>query len=295
MFRLPWRRKERICLVTAYDSRFEPIARLSVPRMKAICEAQGYELRSIKSDGCPRRGGWLKIEPIRQTLEEPFDWLLWIDADALFLRTDNDIRDEIRANVDIQMAWHEPQADPRGVQFLAHFNAGVMLIRRCDWARDFFARVWDKGQIAHPWTDQATILHLLGYDDVVQQGPRRSDIDDHKRVGSLNVAWNAIPGVANCYDPIVHHYAGVRLDTRLRVMRMDAASIAFRQGLKRSKRARYAELFHRFRHHAKSADDIEDTILALDAGIGRQLETDGLDRGSTKVDIGILKSPTEGV
>ena len=56
----------------------------------------------------------------------------------------------------------------------------------------------------------------------------------------------------------------------------------------------YAALFHRFRHHAKSTDDIEDTILALDASIGRQLENDGLDRGSVKVDIGILKSPTEG-
>ena len=294
MFRLPWRRKERICLITAHDSRFEALARLSGPRMTAICEAQDYELRSIKVDDCSRKGGWLKIGPIRQALEEQFDWLLWVDADALFLRADEDIRAEIRDDVDIQMALHEPQPKSRHEELSAHFNTGVMLIRRCDWARDFFARVWDKGQIAHRWHDQATILLLLGYNDIVEQGPRRLHADDHKRVGTLRVAWNAIPGVASCHDPIVHHYAGVRFDTRLRLMEMDAASIPFRQGMRRSKRARYAELFHRLRHHAESVDDIEDAILSLDASIGRQLRGDRLDRAAATADIAIGKSPIEG-
>jgi hypothetical protein len=77
-------------------------------------------------------------------------------------------------------------------------------------------------------------------------------------------------------------------------MEMDAASIPFRQGMRRSKRARYAELFHRLRHHAESVDDIEDAILSLDASIGRQLRGDRLDRAAATADIAIGKSPIEG-
>jgi hypothetical protein len=189
--------------------------------MKAISEAQGYEFIAVEAEPTIRHPTWLKIAPIREAIEKSFDWVLWVDADALFLRVDRDIRDEIRGNVDIRMAWHVPLKEVTDDP--PHFNNGVMLIRCCDWARRFFAQVWDTGPVSDHWDEQATIMHLLGYDDVLGLGPRKVGAFDAARLGLLNIAWNAIPGVTACDDPIVHHYAGIeQLETRLRIIRIDA-------------------------------------------------------------------------
>ena len=100
------RRQERIGLVTAYDSGFKTIVDLTLPRMKAICEEQGYELRAMQAAGCGRRAGWLKIRPILEALAQPFDWVLWIDADVLILRTD-----QRYAELFHQLRYHAKRTD----------------------------------------------------------------------------------------------------------------------------------------------------------------------------------------
>jgi hypothetical protein len=262
-----WRRPEVVCLLTAFDSAYQAIADLSLPRMQALCSAHGYVFRPARIDTSERPGGWLKIAPIRAALAGGFDWVVWFDIDALVLRTDEDLRLALRGGGDLLMSWHTPTDDGYGESFLPHFNTGVMAVRVCDWSRGFLARVWDTGQLVQPrgWADQAAVMHLLGYDDVLELGPRRQGAPDLAHVGRLSAAWNTIPGVAVHDDPIVHHWAGVgNFATRLRLMRIDAASIPFRESLKRSRRARYAQALHRLRNHADTADALENQILSID-------------------------------
>ena len=196
-----------LCVLTAYDARFAEIAALSVPRLRAFADAQGHALRVVERNDCARRGGWLKIEPIRDALAAGFEHVLWIDADALIVREGGDIRAAARADADLAMAWHEPA--PHSSGDAAHFNTGVMLIRATDWSRQFFARVWETGPLAHRWNDQAAILHLLGFDGVLELGADRPDEPNRAHVARLDIAWNSIPGVCAAPDPIVRHYAGV--------------------------------------------------------------------------------------
>jgi hypothetical protein len=129
------------------------------------------------------------------------------------------------------MAWHGPTTSLlQGVDFEPQYNCGVMLIRVTNWSRDFFRQVWEMGQLAHPWTDQATILHLLGYDNLIAIGPERPDEQNRRRLGRLDSAWNAILGIAMAPDPIIHHHAGIdHLPTRLRLMEVDARTVALRE------------------------------------------------------------------
>src|SRR5262245_23246459 len=101
---LPLRRNDRVCLLTAFAAGFAAIAELSLPRMKALCTAQGYELRALRIDACERPGAWIKIAPIRAALQDSFDWLVWFDIDVLVVRTGEDIRADLGKRADLYMA-----------------------------------------------------------------------------------------------------------------------------------------------------------------------------------------------
>ena len=84
--------KPNVCLLTACNSAQQPLAALTAPSMRAFAETHGYTVRALHRDDWERARGWIKIEAIRAALEEDFDFVFWIDVDALVLRRDVDIR-----------------------------------------------------------------------------------------------------------------------------------------------------------------------------------------------------------
>lgn len=225
------RRRQRVCVLTAYNSRMQAIAAFTVPRMHAFAQTQGYEVRAISAEDWQRQRGWIKIEAVLAALDDDFDFILWVDIDALIVRRDVDVRAAAVDGADLHMVWHAPRTSVlQGFDLEPQYNSGVMLIRVADWSRSFFRQVWDVGQIDHPWTDQATILHLLGYDNILLLGPERPEEPNRRRVAHLDPIWNAVPGIAMAPDPIIHHYAGIEDPmTRLRLMEVDARTLAFRE------------------------------------------------------------------
>jgi lipopolysaccharide biosynthesis glycosyltransferase len=191
--------------------------------MRLFADAHGYSFRALERESCCRRGGWIKIEPILALLAEGFDYVLWLDADTIVARTDIDIRNVTQQSAHLHMAWHKPLPRPGGDP--AHFNTGVMLIRASDWSRKFFAQVWDVGPREHRWNDQATILHLLGFDGALGTGKNRENAMSHP-VGWLNITWNSIPQVCALEDPVVWHFAGMEMGVRLDAMRRVSGSVA---------------------------------------------------------------------
>jgi hypothetical protein len=239
-----------VCLLTSYTSNYSAFAALTIPHMEEYAERHGYEFRAVQNDDCDRKGGWIKIEPIREALAAGFDFVFWVDIDALVVRKDVDIRIAAKPGADLHMAWHDQGAIRFGDP--AHFNSGVMLIRSSDWARDFFMRVWETGQLQHAWADQATILHLSGYDDILRLGAARPE--ERKHVATLDTAWNSIVGIEVADDPIIHHYAGIPDDeVRLGLMAADAATIDLRLKKTREFRRAFLEQLGHWRLSTKLA------------------------------------------
>ena len=255
--------KPRICLLTAYTSSFAPLAGLTVPRLQALADRHGYCMRAIKRDDCERGRAWIKVEPIRAALSDDFDAILWIDVDALVVRFEKDIRRELRDDASLHMAWHSSgtvriDGDP----FIPHFNCGVMLISVGDWSRGFFARLWDVGQLDHAWSDQATVHHLLGYDNVLGIGPERPAEPNRTHVARLDPAWNSIPGVAMAADPIVHHYAGIpNMAVRLRLVEADMGMLPSRDDVSANVRQALSTQISRWRHDAVARQVAADSKL----------------------------------
>ncbi|MES2600978.1 MAG: hypothetical protein V4602_09235 [Pseudomonadota bacterium] len=216
----------RCCIVTAYRrSEYAALANLTLPRMQALAARHGHDLRVHRLEDTDLDRAWMKIPPILDALDSDYEFVVWLDIDALILRLDRDILDAARPGIDLLMSWHEP------APFLcpedripAHYNAGVYLIRRSDWSRDFFARMLTKrGQLNHPWSDQAALHVMLGLNESLGLGPDLPGVPDRSSVGHLDTAWNSIPGVAMADDPIIHHFAGLPHDARLRLMESNVA------------------------------------------------------------------------
>jgi hypothetical protein len=214
-----------LCILTAHDSRYEEIAAISAPFMRRLADAHGYTYTALRRDDCVRGAGWIKIEPILDVLSSgKFDFLLWLDADAMPVRTDVDVLTVARSDADLHMAWHRPLAQTTNDP--AHYNTGVMLIRASDWSRRFFEAVWQVGPLPHRWNDQAAIHRVLGYDGLLGLGEDRDDEQNRRHVGRIGDAWNSIPGVCFADDPIILHYAGIPdLDHRAKLMRDGSAGI----------------------------------------------------------------------
>jgi hypothetical protein len=209
-------------------------------------------VRAIHREDWERPRGWIKIEAIREVLEDDFDFVFWIDADAIAWRRDVDVRTAAVDSASLQMAWHGPDTSRiEARNFVPHFNSGIMLIRVNDWSHNFFRQVWEVGQLPHHWSDQATILHLLGYDDCLGLGPNRPDEPNRSRLARLDTVWNSTPGLAVTPDPIIHHYAGISNPlTRLRMIEVDARTVHLREGAGPQLRQAFADQLSLWREDA---------------------------------------------
>lgn len=202
----------KILLLTGYNSAFEPIAALTIPKLREYAARHAHPiLVHEEMDAGSLAPSWAKIAFIRDALASDVNFVFWIDADALIVRPDQDIRDYISGDGDLHIAWHGPEdAQIMWPGFIPHYNAGVMVVRNTAWARDFFERVWFwRGKIKHYWNDQAAIHHVLGHMSTLGMGEDIENESDRSRVVHLDCAWNTIPGGIVVENPIVHHYAGI--------------------------------------------------------------------------------------
>ncbi len=133
---------------------------------------------------------WNKILLIRQALDLQYPLIIWLDADTLIIRLEKDLRAACTEFSCIGMCRHPlPWGDQPW-----HFNAGIIFVRNCELAREFFGRIWKAGPSNHPWDEQARIM------ECVHQLPAA--------VQALSNKWNATEGMTPMQKPIIKAWHG---------------------------------------------------------------------------------------
>jgi hypothetical protein len=150
-----------------------------------------------------RPPAWSKILIIQKMLKT-YDFVLWIDSDAVIVDLSADIFNEIDpGRTDLALVEHNYESHSVG-------NAGVMLIRRTESMLDFLELVWNQVDlIDHPWWENAAILRCLGFDsELVPIGP--GDIESRIliEVKFLDKEWNAIRQDYPHDNVKIRHFAG---------------------------------------------------------------------------------------
>jgi hypothetical protein len=122
-----------VAVVTVWDDKYEALARLTWPALARYAEEMGYvAVRGALDESRPP--SWSKIPAILAAMDAGAEVVLWIDADA-----------KVKHSVDVlQMLGDKDVAYARCRNSL--FNAGVMVLRRCDWVKQALKAAWAAGK-----------------------------------------------------------------------------------------------------------------------------------------------------
>jgi hypothetical protein len=216
-----------MCVATSYTQNFSQLGDLSAKTLRFYAKRHSCAVRIVSDLGnMERPAAWHRVQWIPELFDEGFDFVFWLDADALFLRFDRDIRELIQHGKDLYMVRHA--YDSKVVP-----NTGVMLARNCRWSREFFRSMWNCNQyIHHRWWENAAAMKLLGYHRPLEEGEDIHNQEMLKHVSFIGTEWNALPRICTVPNPIVHHYAGESLEVRLEGMTRDFGCAA--KNMKRS-------------------------------------------------------------
>jgi hypothetical protein len=175
------------------------------------------------ADGRPP--AWAKVSLMSELLKR-YEYVLWIDADALIVDLNRDLLAEVVDDSfhDVWLARH-PQERNDAAQVP---NAGVFLARSSPFARALLEEIWSLEEyVEHNWWENAALVDLLGQ-SLEPPYPVVRSTAWQERVGILDLAWNSVPGYCESPTPAINHHArsdhddfGLRL-SQLRADRVEA-------------------------------------------------------------------------
>jgi hypothetical protein len=138
---------------------------VALPTFQRFADAWGYDVWAVDldSDGAgasvvAQRAKWEKVRLLREALHR-YPIALWLDADVLVVRTDEDIAGHLHADHFQALAIEHVPAEHR-----VNPNTGVWLLRSCTQALGFLDAVEEAGAQPGPWADQGAVLAALGWD-----------------------------------------------------------------------------------------------------------------------------------
>jgi hypothetical protein len=211
----------RKALCTTVTPEFGALFALSGPPLRAFANRHGWELvvnHADHADGRPP--SWGKV-PLLLDVMCSYEFVGWIDADALIVDGSRDLAAELRPRKHLYLVEHAHRSGETTA------NAGVMMLRSSRWSRRLLRQVWKQADlIEHRWWENAALMRMLGYRIDPQPAGHERRRRWLRHVRFLDLAWNSIPHWVASPTPRIVHYAGLPLDERLYRMRADAASAA---------------------------------------------------------------------
>ena len=230
------RHAERKVIVTAAGPRmWHLLERYSLPTFWCFADRFAYDVLAsrLDDDGATddRRSSnparWAKLPLLRQALES-YDIVVWLDADVMIRRFDDDIATHLAPQKFQAFALEQVPQDRR-----INPNTGVWVMRGGRQAGRFLRAVERAGQQAGPWADQAAVMRVLGWDrggSIYHDAGPGAGSRYLRGTGWLPPSWNqvySVPGedaksvhaIPRVQEPHALHFAGMSMDAREPLMR----------------------------------------------------------------------------
>jgi hypothetical protein len=225
----------RKALATIGTGAMRPVLDQSLHTFRRFGERHGYDVvvggEEVIEDRAP---AWNKVVLLQRLLPQ-YDYVLWIDADAIILDDSVDptslmAADDYQALV--RYVWNDEECA----------CTGVWLLRNVEKARAFLSAVWEGGDgylRLHPW-EQAAAMRLLGY----SVDPDRFVAATEWTDGTLWLAdeWDTIPAFTQDRRLVpcrIRHYARETNGVRRHQMRTDRHVLDARSAPSAPSRARH--------------------------------------------------------
>jgi hypothetical protein len=138
---------------------------LALPSFRSYARAWDYSVQAVElsadgacADAAAQDAKWAKISLLRAALKT-YPLAVWLDADVLVLRTDEDIVTHLHPADFQAFALEQVPLEHR-----INPNTGVWVLRSCPEAFDFLDTVETVGAQPGPWADQGAVLAALGWE-----------------------------------------------------------------------------------------------------------------------------------
>lgn len=233
----------KLKIITAYDDNYKQIGDLSAKSIRLYAACHGYDYEIFPLAPIDRPPAWQKVKLVKDELAKgEHEFVMWVDADACFVRGDRDIADELDADKDFFIVKYIINERPlaKGVFWgIERPNTGVFVARRGDYCLRLLDEVWAKDKYCqHPWWEQAALMDIIGYRVELTNDVNANNFDNPwtEKIKWLPLEWNSWDRwkpecIGEVFDPVIIHYPGRPQDFRIEHM----SKLEFRASLGRRK------------------------------------------------------------
>ena len=174
----------------------------------------------------------------------------------MFVRFDDDIRDRIVAEKDLDLCWFAPEFCEPYNPIPAHFNSGVMLWRNCAWSIDFLIQCGGKPNCSITLTgSRRPCSSCWAITAPTKTEPTNLNTRHLAHVQTLPLDWNVTVGRIVAADPIIMHVTRRSKALRLLMLDREIASQPIRESLPPQERHRLLRQMNLTAYHLRQAED----------------------------------------
>lgn len=130
---------------------------------RSYCEKYGYTyIQYNNSLDVSRPAPWSKIIAVKKNLNN-FDWILWIDADAMFFNHDIKIEDRIDNSYNLIIgkscgdSWEENETE------FFNINSGCFIVKgKCEWSVSLLENIYSRADcINNKWWENYALMKII--------------------------------------------------------------------------------------------------------------------------------------
>jgi hypothetical protein len=199
----------RIAVASMFTPEFAQIRELAEPDRIAYCRRHDYDYLPAYRNLCPTRPAvWSKIPLLLEHLPR-YDWIFWLDADALILNGDVPLERLLEDDADLIIG-----SDLNGI------NAGVFFIRNTPASVRLLEAAWDRQELLH---------HVFQEQEAI----RLTLLEHRSTIRVLHARRRSFNAYPNEYrdDTFIVHFPGIGDSRdRLQSMRQVAAEFGLSAG-----------------------------------------------------------------
>lgn len=190
-----------IGILSGFDHSINDYALIALKNKVEYCTKHKYTfINHVGTIETKRHPSWNKINICKRNLQY-FDWIFWIDADAIFTNFETKIEDVL-----------QPYANGYDVvtAFDGVLNTGLFFLRNCDFVYHLLEKIYENKDVRKEdvWYEQASMIYL--YNNKLVDISRIAMSKQHE-FNSYGTTWKA--------GDYILHIAGVPFEDKVRVMR----------------------------------------------------------------------------
>lgn len=213
---------KKIAIVTLFDKNYEKVAEISIPNKIKYAKKHGYDfLYYNKSIDLSRPPQWSKVKAIEYTLHD-YDWVWWIDIDALIMEFDVKLESIIDENYDIIFTANKFSYLSNGSSFFKNTEITKKFLKDCYELEIPYLKTINVQVFDH---EQQSMRALILNDETYNQKTKLIDervCNSYCTTTNENVLgaypnWNNEPNIYQKGDFVIQ-FCGRTFEERLQVM-----------------------------------------------------------------------------